>query len=63
MTKVFTDSEYPQITDGLLQYLEKVYPLAGFMNTRGVEDLERYKGARDVIDHLQALYMSQNKSE
>lgn len=63
MSKVFTQSEHPEITESLLQYLDSVYPLSGFMSAFGVEDVYRYKGHRDVIDHLRSLRIADQKKE
>lgn len=61
MDKLFPKGEHPEITAGLLQYLDDLFPLSAFMSAASMEDVCRHKGARDVIDHLRSLYISDQK--
>lgn len=50
-----TDPNAPMVTEGLIDHLQKLFPLEGFKNVKGVEQLYLYQGAQQVIDHLRSL--------
>lgn len=61
MDQIFqTDQSVPQVSEELLRFLKTKFPLEGFKNVRGIEQLYRYQGAQDVIDFLTVAAQQQS---
>lgn len=49
------DPELPPVPPALLEYLRKTFPLEGYKNVKNLEELQRYNGVQELIDHLTSL--------
>jgi hypothetical protein len=62
MNQIFHDDESePQVTEELLRFLKTKFPLEGFKNVRGIEQLYTYQGSQEVIDLLTGVYLRQTQ--
>jgi hypothetical protein len=61
MNQIFQNDQDPQVSEELLRFLQTKFPLAGFKNVKGIEQLYRYQGAQDVIDVLTAAALRQSQ--
>ncbi|ESZ33858.1 hypothetical protein X733_13760 [Mesorhizobium sp. L2C067A000] len=61
MNQIFQYDQDPQVSEELLRFLRTKFPLEGFKNVRGIEQLYRYQGAQDVIDVLHAAAIRQSQ--
>lgn len=54
-----TREEVPLVSDELVEYLNKVYPLRGYSSVKTLEELHTYRGAREVVELLESLRQAQ----
>lgn len=51
----------PEVTQGLLDWLNQAFPLSDFERFEVSQDFLKHQGARAVVNHLQALHAMQQK--
>jgi hypothetical protein len=46
----------PEVSQELLEYLDRFFPLTSFKNVQSEKELYKLQGSFEVIDHLRSLH-------